>query len=125
MKSRGLGDVYKRQLQPLDVSRRWYRYHQLFAELLRTEMHRTEPDLIRGLHQRAAAWLAEQGFIDDAAHHLVAAGDLAGTAELIATHWASIFNQGQLSTVSGWLDLLPSETVSAVSYTHLTLPTTF
>lgn len=99
-------------LQPLDVSRRWYRYHQLFAELLRTEMHRTEPDLIRGLHQRAAAWLAEQGFIDDAAHHLVAAGDLAGTAELIATHWASIFNQGQLSTVSGWLDLLPSETVS-------------
>lgn len=99
-------------LQPLDVSRRWYRYHQLFAELLRTEVHRTQPDLIRCLHQRASDWFAGHGFIDDGVHHLVAAGDLAGTAELIAAHWATMFNQGQLSTVSGWLDLLPPETVS-------------
>ena len=97
---------------PLDSSRRWYRYHQLFAELLRTELHRTEPDLIPGLHHRASAWFAGQGLIDEAVQHLVAAGDLAGTAELIAANWATAFNRGRLSTVSGWLDLLPAETVS-------------
>ena len=99
-------------LLPLDVSRRWYRYHQLFAELLRTELRRTEPDLIPGLHHRASAWFAGQGLIDEAVQHLVAAGDIAGTAELIAAHWATAFNRGRLSTVSGWLDLLAPETVS-------------
>jgi LuxR family transcriptional regulator, maltose regulon positive regulatory protein len=99
-------------LLPLDVSRRWYRYHQLFAELLRTELHRTEPDLIASLHQRASAWFAGQGLIDEAVHHLVAADDIAGTAELIAANWATAFNGGRVSTVSGWLDLLAPETVS-------------
>jgi LuxR family maltose regulon positive regulatory protein len=97
---------------PMDVSRHWYRYHQLFAELLRTELHRTEPDLIPSLHQRASTWFAGQGCIDEAVHHLVAAGDLPGTAELIAAHWVTAFNQGRLSTVSGWLDLLAPEIVS-------------
>ena len=41
---------------PLDMSRRWYRYHHLFGELLRAELHRLEPDLVAGLHRRAAAW---------------------------------------------------------------------
>ena len=63
-------------LLPLDVSRRWYRYHQLFADLLRTELHRSEPDLIPSLHQRASVWFAGEGLIDEALHHLVAAGDL-------------------------------------------------
>ena len=93
------------------MSRRWYRYHQLFAELLRTELHRSEPDLVAGLHQRAAAWFEAEGLIDEAVRHLVAAGDIAGTAELIAADWVNEFNRGGLSTVSGWLDLLPSETV--------------
>ena len=46
---------------PLDMSRRWYRYHHLFGELLRAELHRLEPDLIAGLHRRAAAWFAGPG----------------------------------------------------------------
>ncbi len=99
-------------LLPLDVSRRWYRYHQLFADLLRTELHRSEPDLIPSLHQRASAWFAGKGLIDEAIHHLVAAGDMQGAAELIAASWATAFNRGRLSTVSGWLDVLPPETVS-------------
>ncbi|WP_101952245.1 LuxR C-terminal-related transcriptional regulator [Mycobacterium sp. 3519A] len=99
-------------LMPLDVSRRWYRYHQLFADLLRTELRCSEPTLIPILHQRAAAWFAGEGFIDEAVHHLVAAGDMLGAADLIATNWATTFNVGRLSTVSGWLDALPVETVS-------------
>ena len=96
---------------PLDMSRRWYRYHHLFGELLRAELHRSEPDLVAGLHRRAAAWFEAEGLVDDAVRHLAAAGDIAGSADLIAADWANEFNGGGLSTVSGWLDLLPDETV--------------
>jgi LuxR family maltose regulon positive regulatory protein len=98
-------------LLPLDVSRRWYRYHQLFADLLRTELHCSEPNLIPSLHQRAAAWFAGEDLTDEAVHHLAEAGDMQGAAELIADNWATTFNIGRLSTVSGWLDVLPPETV--------------
>ena len=93
---------------PLDMSRRWYRYHHLFGELLRAELHRSEPDLVAGLHRRAAAWFEAEGLIDEAVRHLVAAGDIAASADLIAADWVNEFNGGGLSTVSGWLDLLPA-----------------
>jgi LuxR family maltose regulon positive regulatory protein len=97
---------------PLDMSRRWYRYHHLFADLLRTELQRSEPDLVADLHRRAAAWFEAQGLIDEAVRHLVAAGDIVGSADLIAADWVNEYNGGGLSTVTGWLDLLPDETVS-------------
>jgi LuxR family maltose regulon positive regulatory protein len=79
---------------------------------LRTELHRSEPDLVAGLHRRAAAWFEAEGLIDEAVRHLVAAGDIVGSADLIAADWVNEYNGGGLSTVSGWLDLLPDETVS-------------
>ena len=99
-------------LVPLDLTRRWYRYHQLFGELLRTELHRSEPDLGRDLHRRAAAWFEAEGLVDEAVHHLVASGDITASADLIAADWVIEFNGGGLSTVSRWLDLLPYEAVS-------------
>jgi LuxR family maltose regulon positive regulatory protein len=53
-----------------------------------------------------------EGLVDEAVRHLVAAGDIVGSADLIAADWVNEFNGGGLSTVSGWLDLLPDETVS-------------
>jgi ATP/maltotriose-dependent transcriptional regulator MalT len=96
---------------PLDMSRRWYRYHQLFGELLRTELRRSEPDLVADLHRRAAAWFEAAGLVDEAVRHLVAAGNIARSADLIAADWVNEFNGGGLSTVAGWLDLLPDESV--------------
>ncbi|MDT5085169.1 MAG: hypothetical protein QOJ61_2212, partial [Mycobacterium sp.] len=96
---------------PLDMSRHWYRYHQLFGELLRTELRRSEPDLVADLHRRAAAWFETEGLIDEALRHLIAAGDIARSADLIAADWVDEFNGGGLSTISGYLDLLPEETV--------------
>jgi len=96
---------------PLDTSRHWYRYHQLFGELLRTELRRTEPDLVADLDRRAATWFETEGLIDEAVRHLVAGGDIARSADLIAADWVNEFNGGGLSTVSSWLDLLPEETV--------------
>ena len=51
---------------PLDMSRRWYRYRHLFGELLRTELQRSQPDLVAGLHRRAAAWFEAEGLVDEA-----------------------------------------------------------
>ena len=96
---------------PLDTSRHWYRYHQLFGELLRTELRRSEPDLVGDLHRRAATWFESEGLTDEAVRHLVAGGDIARSADLIAADWVAEFNGGGLSTVSGLLDLLPKETV--------------
>jgi LuxR family maltose regulon positive regulatory protein len=94
------------------MSRRWYRYHHLFGELLRTELYRSEPDLVVELHRRAATWFETEGLVDEAVRHLVAAGEIAHSADLIAADWVNEFNSGGLSTVSGWLDLLPDQTVS-------------
>ena len=96
---------------PLDTSRHWYRYHQLFGELLRTELRRSEPDLVADMHRRAATWFETEGLIDEAVRHLVAGGDIARSADLIAADWVDEFNGGGVSTVSGLLDLLPEETV--------------
>ena len=98
-------------LVPLDMSRQWYRYHQLFGELLRTELRRSEPDVVADLHRRAATWLEGEGLIDEALRHLIAAGDIARSADLIAADWFDEFKGGGLSTISGYLDLLPEETV--------------
>jgi LuxR family maltose regulon positive regulatory protein len=96
---------------PLDMSRHWYRYHQLFGELLRTELRRSEPDLVADLHRRAATWFGTEGLIDEAVRHLIAGGDIARSADLIAADWVDEFNGGGVSTISGYLDLLPEETV--------------
>jgi LuxR family maltose regulon positive regulatory protein len=96
---------------PLDMSRCWYRYHQLFGDLLRAELHRLEPDLVADLHRRAANWFETEGLVDEAVRHLVAAGEITRGADLIADDWVNEFNGGGLSTVAGWLDLLPDGTV--------------
>jgi LuxR family maltose regulon positive regulatory protein len=96
---------------PLDLSRRWYRYHHLLAELLRVELHRSEPDLVPELHRRAAAWSTSKGLIDAAVYHLTAAGDITATSQFIAEHWVDEFNADGLSTVTGWLDSLPDKIV--------------
>src|ERR1700744_17210 len=96
---------------PLDLSRRWYRYHHLLAELLRVELHRSEPDLVPELHRRAAAWSTSKGLIDAAVYHLTAAGDITATSQFIAEHWVDEFNADGLWTGTGWLGSLPDKIV--------------
>jgi LuxR family maltose regulon positive regulatory protein len=96
----------------LDSKREWYRYHHLFAELLRTELMRTDPVLIAELHRRAAAWYREAGAIHEAIGHATAAGDFAGAIELITGHWYEFLQRGRQATVAAWIDRLPAETVA-------------
>jgi LuxR family maltose regulon positive regulatory protein len=94
-------------LVPLDMKREWYRYHHLFADLLRHELRRADPGSVAELHRRAFAWYRDAGMIVDAANHASAAGDVDAAVELIARHYASFLDQGQLATVMRWLEVLP------------------
>jgi LuxR family transcriptional regulator, maltose regulon positive regulatory protein len=99
-------------LVPLDTTRRWYRYHALFAEWLRHELDRSEPGLTPLLHRRASAWHRQQGSVTEAIEHAISAGDRADARELIASHWQRLVNEGLTETVDSWLDRLPPEMVT-------------
>jgi LuxR family maltose regulon positive regulatory protein len=96
-------------LVPLDSKREWYRYHHLFADLLQHELKRSEPDARPLLHRRASGWFRDAGLIVEAAHHAYAAGDLDAAVELVGRYWAFFLDQGQLGTLSRWLEALPEE----------------
>jgi LuxR family transcriptional regulator, maltose regulon positive regulatory protein len=98
---------------PLDDHREWYRYHHLFAELLRLDLADRDAALIPVLHRRAAAWHRAAGNVEEAIHHASAAGDLAEAASLIARHWLTYWRRGQRVTVARWLNGLPEETILA------------
>lgn len=97
---------------PLDEERRWYRYHHLFAGMLRDWLERTQPALVADLHRRAAGWYREAGFADAAIRHLVLAGDAGGAAEVIeASANETLWEQGDAQTLLRWIAALPDETV--------------
>ena len=95
----------------LDSRREWYRYHHLFAELLRHELERTNPGLVGELHRRASAWYRDAEAIHEAIAHATAAGDFDDAIELITTHWYEFLQRGRQETVASWIEQLPSETV--------------
>lgn len=97
----------------LDTQGNWYRYHAFFQALLRQRLAQewTESD-IATLHRRAAGWLAEQGFIEEALHHLLAAGEVNTAVSLIETQRHNILNQGEIHRLARWLNLLPPETIN-------------
>ncbi len=99
-------------LVPLDTRREWYRYHQLFSQLLRRELERGEPEVVKTIHRRAAAWFGDHGHISEAIAHATAAGDLDGAAALIARYWNTFARHGLHETVGAWLDALPTEVVT-------------
>jgi LuxR family transcriptional regulator, maltose regulon positive regulatory protein len=98
---------------PLDDTRQWFRYHHLFAEMLRSELSRAEAEIVPSLHERAAAWHRRSGCTDEAISHAYAAGDVAGVIDLMARHWYVYVNSGQVATVRRWLSLLGDGIVSA------------
>ena len=91
-------------LVPLDDSRQWYRYHRLFRDLLRTQ--RAELD-VAALHLRAAHWFEQNGLLDEAMNHALAAQDWDEVERLIEPASAQAINHGQFATLNRWLDALP------------------
>ena len=94
----------------LDPGRTWFRYHRMFADLLRLELRRAMPAGIAGLHQLAARWLAARGQAADAIGHLQAAGDWDEAARMLTDHALSLTLDGQAGTVAALLRSFPART---------------
>ncbi len=109
--SQTLADIERTNhfLVPLDSRSQWYRYHQLFGELLRLELEQAAPIDVAELHRRAAAWLLENGLVADGIRHTILAHDEHDAADLIAEHWAPFLQRGELAAVIGWLDALADD----------------
>ena len=91
----------------LDPERTWFRYHHLFADLLRLELRRTLPEEVPALHRRAAGWFIQQGQVVDAIRHTQAAGDWPAAARLLADHSFSLTLDGQTQTIQALLQAFP------------------
>lgn len=102
-------------LLPLDDHGEWYRFHHLFARLLRMELERREPGMAPILHRRAYAWFQDRGWLEEALEHALRAGAFAEAAELIAAAWPDYMNRARYATVLTWLQGLPRQLVLADS----------
>jgi LuxR family maltose regulon positive regulatory protein len=100
-------------LLPLDDRGRWFRFHHLFAQILRVELERREPELVPELHRRAFEWHRSYGTADEAIHHAVSAGAFPEAGALIAETWVHYANAGRTASVQGWLRRFPDEVVDA------------
>lgn len=107
-------------LIPLDNTRRWYRYHHLFADLLRQRLAQqvaesTAPDAptVAGYHMRASRWYADHGFELDAFHHATAAHDVAQAIRLIEGKGMPLQFRGGATPILAWLQSLSRDVLDA------------
>jgi LuxR family maltose regulon positive regulatory protein len=100
-------------LVPLDEVRGWWRYHQLFADLLRARLAQQQPERVPVLHRNAAAWSEAHGLPDDAVRHALAAGENAWAARLAERYADELLLRGEGATVQRWLAMLPAELVGS------------
>src|SRR4051812_4108015 len=100
-------------LVPLDRVDGRYRYHGLFAEMLRAELRRNEPQYEAEAHRRASAWHAEGGDVERAIHHATAAGDIGAAARLLWTVGPDHVLGGRGSAVRRWLERFSSQQIAA------------
>jgi len=98
---------------PLDDRREWYRYHRLFADLLRNRLQRAHPDMVPVLHRRASTWYEQNGLMAGAIDHALAADDLERAADLVDQAAEPTLMRGQAATFLHWADALPDELVRA------------
>jgi LuxR family transcriptional regulator, maltose regulon positive regulatory protein len=88
---------------PLDRRGEWYRYHHLFRQLLRSELERTEPEIVNELNRRAMAWCIANDLPEDAVRYGQAAGDTETVARLVDKLALGLYYNGRLETLEQWL----------------------
>jgi LuxR family maltose regulon positive regulatory protein len=104
---------------PLDAAQTWYRYHHLFAEVLRERLARRIPNEVKQCHQRAADWLWQHGMADDAIRHLLAAEMFAEAAAHIEQESDRLVLHGEVAGLARWGRALPRDVILA--HPHLCL----
>jgi len=96
-------------LSPLDHSREWYRYHRLFAELLRYRLRAREDITESELHCKASQWFEENNFVAEAIHHAIAAQDWDRVSRILSDANTEMLNQGETTTLVRWYEAIPRE----------------
>lgn len=106
---------------PLDNERRWYRYHHLFADLLRQRLHQStasptgnEGRDVAELHRRASVWYEYNGMEIEAFHHAVTANDVEHAARLMEGKGMPLHFRGAVAPVLKWLESLPTTVLDAI-----------
>lgn len=97
--------------EPLDDERRWFRYHQLFADVLSARLEDLEPELVPELHRRASEWFEAHDLDVEAVHHALEAGDVEHAVRLIVRTASATFMVANQLLVLEWLDRLPPDAV--------------
>jgi LuxR family maltose regulon positive regulatory protein len=100
-------------LVPLDDERRWYRYHQLFADLLRSRLEQEHGEHVWMLHHRASAWCEGEGLISEAVGHALAAGDVEGVARMARQNVLAVMDHGELTALAKSIEALPDDAVNS------------
>jgi len=95
----------------LDDQRRWYRYHHLFADVLRAHLQAEQPGQVAALHRRASEWHGRYGALPDAIRHALAAGDYERDADLIERALPALRRRRLGVSLLGWLKDLPDDLV--------------
>ena len=106
-----LDEIRRRNLflVPLDDEGRWFRYHHLFADLVRQLLTQEQPEQVPDLHRRAAEWYAQHDLAEAAIRHAYQSADPAFTADLIGVHWERTIHRGNVAVVNRWFEMLPDE----------------
>src|SRR2546423_13785096 len=105
---------------PLDNERRWYRYHHLFADLLRQRLHQSTASStgdaesqVNALHIRASVWYEDHGLEIEAFHHAVAANDVERAERLMEGKGIPLHFRGAVTALLAWLGSLPTTVLNA------------
>ena len=98
-------------LVPLDDQRRWYRYHHLFADVLRAHLTEQQPDRVAELHRRACEWLRANGEPAEAIEHALAGGDYPRAADLMELAMPALARERREAERARWLRALPDAVV--------------
>ncbi len=96
---------------PLDDRREWYRYHHLFADVLRARLLDEDPQAPTELHRRAAGWFAGHDDPSSAIRHALAAGDVDRAADFAELALPDLRRSRQDATMHAWVQLIPDDAV--------------
>jgi LuxR family maltose regulon positive regulatory protein len=100
----------------LDEERRWYRYHHLFADLLRQRLDQAQQDWVSMLHIRASEWFEQNGFVDQAIEHALRAEDFERAVYLIGESVDALWQRGEHTKLRRWLVEFPGELLFSKPY---------
>lgn len=99
-------------LIPMDNDQCWFRYHHLFADLLRSQLAKTRLDLPPILHCRASEWFEHEGMIEEAINHALAADDMERAANLIDPVAVAMVRDNKFSLMADWMARLPDNLIA-------------